>query len=215
MAAFNAELAAKALERRVQGLESQLDAANKQGRAGGDSVAAVLELKKQAADQKQRIENLEKLVKTLMETRGDSKLVAIGKMEQTLKELELQQRKDRDAVLIKLGQESAERAKLGMRDVVRKQDVTKLIEEQLNHTQKAQGGVAEAEFRRRAVEAERKVQADLAETRRQVETQIEQAIKAGQRTNQENAERVAKTMIDTQLAVLTARLNGIESKLKK
>jgi hypothetical protein len=215
MAAFNAELAAKALERRVQGLETQLEAVTKLGRAAGDSVAAVLELKKLATDQKQRIETLEKLVKALMETRGDSKQAALGKIEQTLRDLEIKQQKDRDEVFARMNQEDAKREKLGVGDVVRKQDVTKLIDEQMTQTYKSLGGVAEAESKRREVEAERKVQASLAEMRRQTEASIEQAMKTGQRLMQEAGERATKAMIDAQLSILSARLNAIEGKLSK
>lgn len=215
MAAFNAELAAKALERRVQGLETQLEAVTKLGRAAGDSVAAVLELKKQATDQKQRIETLEKLVKALMETRGDSKQAALGKIEQTLRDLEIKQQKDRDEVFARMNQEDNKREKLGLGDVVRKQDVTKLIDEQMTLTYKSLGGVAEAESRRREVEAERKVQAQIAEQQRQFEAKVDQSIKAAQQAQRDASERAMKALLDTQLSVLTARLNAVEGKLSK
>jgi hypothetical protein len=215
MAVFNAELAAKALERRVQGLETQLDAVNKLGRAAGDSVAAVLELKKLAADQKQRIETLEKLVKALMETRGDSKQAALGKFEETLRELEAKQQQDRNEVFNRLNKVDAERLKLGIGDVVRKEDVNKLIDEQIVKTNKAFGGVAEAESRRREVEAERKVQADIAAQQKQLEAKFDQSIKAAQRMQQEASERATKAMLDVQLSILNARLNAIEGRMNK
>lgn len=215
MAAFNAELAAKALERRVQGLESQLDATNKLGRAAGDSVAAVLELKKLATDQKQRIETLEKLVKALMETRGDSKQAALGKIEETLRALEAKQQQNLTEVHNRLNKADAQREKFEIGDVVRKDDVTRMVEEQINKTNRAIGGVAEAEVRRLQVEAERKVQAEIAAQQRQFEAKVDQSIKTAQRQQQEAAERAFKQLLDAQVSILSARVNAIEGKMSK
>lgn len=214
MATFNAELANKAMERRVTGLENMVDAAQKQSRASGDLSIAVAALQKQSAEQKTRIDNLEKLVKTLMETRGESKGVALDKLQQSLKDIEAQQRKDRDALDAKLRERSAVQSKAGIGDVA-KQDVQAAVKEQMVKMQESIRGVAEAESKRRATEQERKTEAAVAEAKRQNELLVEKSIKEAARINQENAERVAKALIDAQLKVLTARLGALEGQLKK
>jgi hypothetical protein len=214
MATFNAELAAKALERRVTGLESANDANQKQGRAAGDLVATVATLQKQLAEQRQRIETLEKLVKTLMETRGDSKAVALDAMKVTLKDIEASQKAEQLAILAKIGRDSAARYDLGMRDVVRKPELEKFIREQLDQTSKALHGVSIATSKRNSEDARRELDAAMAEQQRRAEAQIEQAIKSATRIQQENAERVTKILVDTQFTILSARLGAIEGRLK-
>jgi phage-related tail fiber protein len=214
MATFNAELAAKTLERRVTGLESAHDASLKQSRAAGDVVATVATLQKQLAEQRQRIETLEKLVKTLMETRGDSKAVALDAMKVTLKDIEAHQKAEQYAILDKMGRDSAARFDLGMRDVVRKPELEKFIREQLDQTSKALHGVSLASSKRNAEEARREIEAAMAEQQRRAEAQIEQAMKSAARIQQDLAEKVAKTIVDSQFSILSARLGAVEGRLK-
>jgi hypothetical protein len=214
MATFNAELAAKALERRVTGLESANDANQKQSRAAGDLVTSFATLQKQLAEQRQRIETLEKLVKTLMETRGDSKAVALDAMKVTLKDIEATQKVEQLAILAKMSRDSAARYDLGMRDVVRKPELEKFIREQLDQTSKALHGVSLATSKRNAEDARRELDAAIAEQQRRAEAQIEQAMKSAARIQQDMAEKVAKTIVDAQFTILSARLVAVEGRLK-
>jgi hypothetical protein len=214
MPAFNAELAAKALERRVTGLESAHEAGLKQSRAAGDLGASIPTLQKQLAEQRQRIETLEKLVKTLMETRGDSKAVALDAMKVTLKDIEANQKAEQMAILAKMGRDSAARYDLGMRDVVRKPELEKFIRDQLDQTSKALNGVSVAASKRNAEEARRELDAAIADQQRRAEAQIEEAMKSAARMQQDMATRVAKTIVDAQFSILSARLVTLEGRLK-
>jgi hypothetical protein len=214
MATFNAELAAKALERRVTGLESANDANQKQSRSAGDLAATVATLQKQLAEQRQRIETLEKLVKTLMETRGDSKAVALDAMKVTRKDIEANQRTERDAIVDKFHRDNALRFDLGMRDVIRKPELEKFIREQLDQTSRALNGVSIATSKRNAEESRREIEAAIADQQRRVDAQVEQAMKSTARLQQDFAEKVAKTIVDTQFTILSARLATVEGRLK-
>jgi hypothetical protein len=214
MATFNAELASKALERRLAGLESAIDAIQKQSRATGDPQAAVLALQKQAAEQKQKFDSLEKIVKTLMETRGESKEAALQKLRLTVEALEKQQRFDHAEMLRQQSAEASAREKLGMHEVLRKPDVERLIYDEVTKAREALSGLQKAEALRAKTESDRKAEASIAEQERREKALVEQAMKDSREQAAKMIAEGTKIAVDTQLKILTARLIAVEARLK-
>lgn len=203
MAAFNAELAAKALDKRLSSLENAIDAIQKQSRAAGDSVGALLALQKIAAEQKQRIDTLEKYVKTLMETRGESKQDALDKLRQTIVDIQTQQARDRERLQKARDDEGKLQKDLGIKDILRKDDVNKLIHEQVN---KVWADLAN----NRKAESERAKAADLANEKALRERVMKEAQEFTSKAMADNV----KAALQAEMVRLNARLTALESRTR-
>ena len=188
MASSNAEVMLKTLDKRVAAIERALEGLTTLVKSAPDYSARMKDLSTLAT----RVDNLEKLVRAMVASRGDSKSVAVEKLEKAVHAIADEQRK----------QLAASQEKHAGRQVHR-DDLRKMIEAEMSGFRPTQEAAWTAQLERIKADHAAKVE----QARKATEAKFEQERKARDAETAELSKKLAKQEQDKKDHVTRAQLD--------